>query len=93
MLKIEQIKIDKHADLKSQFQKLCEDPDIYIVYNAYKTVLHFYDRMDLVTRFEDNWRIKPFREYYERNSHKELFDMILANRVTEINALVRIKFE
>ena len=34
---------------------------------------------------------KPFREYYERNSHKEFFDMTLADRVNETNALVRIK--
>ncbi len=93
MLKIEQIKIDKYADLKSQFQKLCKDPDVYIVYNVYKTALQFFERVNRETSFEDNWRVKPFREYYERNCHKEFFDMILADRLNGVNALVRIGWE
>lgn len=91
MLKIEQIKIDKKKDLKTQFLKLCKDRDVYILYNAYDIARPFYERINIRTYFEDNWRFKPFREYYERNSHKEFFDMTLADRVNETNALVMIK--
>lgn len=93
MFSVRPIEIDRHKDLRPQFIELCKNENIYILYNIYNQMRTFYNQAGTSIeepKFENSWRLKPFREYYERNCDKDFFDEVLADRLSKRNALVEI---
>lgn len=76
-LTIEQIELDRD-DYVKQIRELAQDNNVFIMYNAWSTFVGWYERLDkdLAEPGDYNryWRIRPFKEYYERNRDKPCFE-------------------
>ena len=76
-LTVKQIELDRD-DYVKQIRELAQENDVFVMYNVWRTFLGWYERAnkDLADlgNYNNYWRVRPFKEYYERNRDKPCFE-------------------
>ena len=97
-MKIQQIEYERDGtkSFNDWINEMIEKDNVYLLFNRYGTIRSFYESSKHLdpeeVKFEDCWRIIPFRDYYKRNADKPYFTETLRMRLDQKMALVSIEF-
>lgn len=93
-MKIEQIVIDESKAIGPQLKELSLNEDVYILFNAYRTLYRWYENSKTLSpedlKWEKCWRLRPFKEFYLQRRDRTFFEDEFLMSLRKGTALVKI---